>query len=215
MTGFVEAGAVLSLISGLITIIDATKTIYDGAKDTKGQPDAFRQVAARLPLVEAVLRRAEAKTITLRESEQDALRPLLASCKTKAEDLHKIFEKVVHRDDDKWHDRYKKAFSAMKKGVRVELLMEGILKDVQVLACRELETATDDEQKQLDDAIKEMEEIYSSLQEEADNLSLVHSGSGDNIATTGHGTTNLNKGSGSIYNNTFGDGTTANFGSKN
>jgi hypothetical protein len=212
MTGFVEAGAVLSLLSGLITIIDATKTIYDGAKDTKGQPDAFRQIAARLPLVETVLQRAEAKTRTLRESEQDALKPLLASCTTKAEDLHKIFEKVVHRDDDNWHSRYKKAFSAMKKGVRVELLMEGILKDIQVLACSELGTATENEQKELDDAIKEMD---SSLQDEADNISLVHSGSGDNIATTGHGTTNLNKGSGSMYNNTFGDGTTATFGSKN
>jgi hypothetical protein len=215
MTGFVEAGAVLSLISGLITIIDATKTIYDGARDTKGQPDAFRQVAARLPLVEAVLQRAEAKTKTLRESEQDALKPLLASCTTKAEDLRRIFETVIRRDDDKWHSRYKKAFSAMKKGVRVELLMEGILKDIQVLACSELGTATDDEQKELDDAIKEMEEMDSSLQDDIDNLSLIHSGSGDNIATTGHGTTNLNKGSGSMYNNTFGDGTTANFGSKN
>jgi hypothetical protein len=51
MTGVVEAGTVIGLISGVISIIEATKTIYDAAKDVKGQPDAFRQVAARLPLV--------------------------------------------------------------------------------------------------------------------------------------------------------------------
>ena len=51
MTGIVEAGTVIGLISGVISIIEATKAVYDAAKDAKGQPEAFRQVAARLPLV--------------------------------------------------------------------------------------------------------------------------------------------------------------------
>ena len=55
MTGVVEAGTIVGLISGVILIIEATKTIYDAAKDAKGQPEAFRQVAARLPLVRELL----------------------------------------------------------------------------------------------------------------------------------------------------------------
>jgi hypothetical protein len=37
-----EAGFVVSLILGVISIIEATKTVYDAAKDAKGQPEAFR-----------------------------------------------------------------------------------------------------------------------------------------------------------------------------
>jgi hypothetical protein len=215
MTGIIEAGTVISLISGVLTIIDATFKIYDSAKDANGQPEAFRQVAAQLPLVEDILQRAGTKAKTLDESEQDILEPILKSCKTKAGRLHEIFKKVVRRDDDKWHDRYKKAFSTFGKGHQVECLMEGILKDIQLLlACDKLaETATDDEIKRLEEAIKELDEMEPSLQDEADSH-FTHFGSGDLIGTTGNGTTYLNKGSGDMWNNTFGDGTTANFGSK-
>jgi hypothetical protein len=40
-----EAGFVIGLISGVILIIEATKIVYNTAKDIKGQPEAFRQVA--------------------------------------------------------------------------------------------------------------------------------------------------------------------------
>ncbi|KAH8749773.1 hypothetical protein F5882DRAFT_81723 [Hyaloscypha sp. PMI_1271] len=51
-----EAGFVISLIASVITIVDATKKVYNAAKDAKGQPEAFRQIAARLPLVIEILR---------------------------------------------------------------------------------------------------------------------------------------------------------------
>jgi hypothetical protein len=63
-----EAAFIVGLISGVISIIEATKTVYDAAKDAKGQPDEFRQVAARLPLVIGILHSAEAKAQALDET---------------------------------------------------------------------------------------------------------------------------------------------------
>lgn len=62
-----EAAFVVGLISGVISIIDATKTVYDAAKGAKGQPEAFRQVAVRLPLVIDILRSAKTRAQALDE----------------------------------------------------------------------------------------------------------------------------------------------------
>lgn len=43
-----ETAFVVSLISGVITNLEATKAVYNAANDPKGQREAFRQVAARL-----------------------------------------------------------------------------------------------------------------------------------------------------------------------
>ncbi len=96
-----EAAFVVGLILSVISIIEATKTVYDAAKDAKGQPEAFRQVAVQLPLVTAILYKAKERTQTLDETAQEALEPTLESCKTKAEKLEKMFRKVIRTDDDK------------------------------------------------------------------------------------------------------------------
>ncbi len=213
MTGVVEAGTVISLISGVITIIQATKTVYDTAKDAKGQPEAFRQVAIRLPLVNQILHGAKERTETLDEPAREALKPILESCKAKAENLEILFRRVVRKDDDKWYDRYKKAVGTLVKSGRVECLMEGILKDVQVLIYERLtETATDIQLKELEEAIKEMNEMPPSLPNDAGSLIQTHNGSGDNIGHTGPGTMNIHKGSGDLYHNEISGGAT--FGSK-
>ena len=56
-----EAGLLIGLISGIIQIINATEQVYQAAKDAKGQPTAFREVAARLPLVVNILNLAKHK----------------------------------------------------------------------------------------------------------------------------------------------------------
>jgi hypothetical protein len=105
MTGVVEAGTVIGLISGVISIIDAARTVYDAAKDAKGQPEAFRQVAARLPLVNEILHSSKESTQTLDESAREALKPILESYKAKAKNLEKVFQEVLGKDDYKWYDR--------------------------------------------------------------------------------------------------------------
>jgi len=183
-----EAGFVIGLISGVISIIEAAKTVFDAAKDAKGQPEAFRQVAARLPLVIEILRSAKERALALDDTAQEALEPILESCKAKAENLNKIFQKVIRKDDDKWFDRYKKALGTLGKGDKVESLMEGILKDTQLLAYEKLMgIATETQAKELEEGIKEMKEMPSSLPEETGSLNQKHSGSGDNIAHSGSG----------------------------
>jgi hypothetical protein len=82
-----EAAFVVGLISGVISIIEAIKTVYDAAKDAKGQLEAFRQVAARLPLVIDILRSAKARALALDETAEEAIEQILKSCKAKAEKL--------------------------------------------------------------------------------------------------------------------------------
>jgi len=195
-----EAGFVIGLISGVISIIEATKTVYDAAKDVKGQPEAFCQVDSRLRLVIEILHRAKERAQTLDEMAQEALEPILESCKAKAEKLKKIFQKVIRKDDDKWYDRYKKALGTLGKEDKVECLMEGILKDIQVLACeRMMGTATDAQIKEIEEAIKQMNEMPSSLPEDAGGVIQTHTGSGDNIGHSGPGTMNINKAAGDFY----------------
>ena len=189
-----EAGFVVGLISGVISIIEATKTVYDAAKDAKGQPEAFRQVATRLPLIIQILHSAEEKARVLDDTAQEALEPILESCKAKAENLKKTFQKVIRKDNDKWYDRYQKALGILGKGGKVEYLMEGILKDTQVLTCERLMgTATDAQVKELQEAITEMKEMPSSLTDQAGGVVQTHTGSGDNIGHWGSGVLNINK----------------------
>jgi hypothetical protein len=186
-----EAGFVVGLISGVISIIEATKTVYDAAKDAKGQPEAFRQVAARLPLIIEILHSAEERAQALDETAQEALEPILESCKAKAENLKKIFQKVIRKDNDKWYDRYKKALSTLGNGDKVECLMEGILKDIQVLACERLKgTATETQVKEIEEAIKQMNEMPSSIPDEAGGVIQANRDGGDNFANVGLGTMN-------------------------
>ena len=160
-----EAAFVVGLISAVISIIGATKTVYDDAKDAKGQPEAFRQVAAQLPLVIEILRSAIERIQLLEDTVQEALE-LVKSCKAKAEKLHEIFQKVIRKDDDKWYDRYKKALGTLGKGDKVECLMEGILKDIQVLVCERLMgPATEAQEKEIEEAIKQMNAMASSIPE--------------------------------------------------
>lgn len=166
-------------------------------------------MAARLPLVTAILHKAKERTQTLDETAQEALEPTLESYKTKAKKLEKMFRKVVRTDDDKWYDRYKKAVGTLGKQGRVEGLMEGMLKDIHVIACERLMgTATGAQVKEIEAAIKEMKEMPSSLTDEAGNVSQTHSGSGNNIGHSGSG--NIYAGD-SHHNQNTGD---VNYGSK-
>jgi N-terminal domain on NACHT_NTPase and P-loop NTPases len=183
-----EASFVVGLISGVISIVEATKRVYDAAKDAKGQPEAFRQVVARLPLVIDILRSVETRAQELDEQVEEALEHILKSCKAKAEKLQEIFQKVVRKDDDKWYDRYKKAVATVGKGAKVENLLGEILKDIQVIACEKLEgTATGAQVKELEQAIKEMNEMSHSLQEQTGGVTQHHYGSGNNNVNTGEG----------------------------
>jgi hypothetical protein len=76
-----------------------------------------------------------------------------------------------------------------------------MLKDIQVLACERLMgTATEAQVKEIEEAIKQMNEIPSSLQDETGIVNQTSYGSGHNISTSG-GNTNINSGTGEFYHN--------------
>ena len=47
-----ESILVLGTISSIITVVDETKRVYDGATNAHGLPQVFREVATRLPIVQ-------------------------------------------------------------------------------------------------------------------------------------------------------------------
>lgn len=86
--------------------------------------------------------------------------------------------------------------------------MEGILKDIQVLACgRLMGTATEAQVKEIEEAIKQMDEMPPSLQDETGSVNQTSYGSGHNILTSG-GNTNINSGRGEFYHNIISGGAT-------
>lgn len=147
-------------------------------------------MAARLPLVIEILHSAKAKAHALDGTAEEALAHTLKSCKAKAEKLQEIFQKVIRKDDDKWYDRYKKALNTLGKGDKVECLMEGILKDIQVLVYERLKgTATETQVKEIEEAIKQMNEMPSSIPDEAGGV-IQTNRDGDNFANVDPGTMN-------------------------
>lgn len=63
-----EVAFVVGLVASVIGIIDGVKTVWDSVKNPKGQPEAFRQVAARLPLVLSILENVKLEAKKLDET---------------------------------------------------------------------------------------------------------------------------------------------------
>jgi len=127
---------VIGIISGVIAIIDATAKIYKAANDASGLPEAFRDIATRLPLVCQTLQTvSENLNKTIPDEECcEAIKPVLRRCESRATQLEKIFKDVVPHAHASRMERYTLATRTWAKGDTVELLMKGILEDVQLLA---------------------------------------------------------------------------------
>ncbi|RYP12752.1 hypothetical protein DL767_011135 [Monosporascus sp. MG133] len=126
---------VIGLISGIIAIVGATVKVYGAATDASGLPEAFRNVAKRLPFVQETPQTAQGYLNTADPDEVfcNAIKPVLESCEDKAKRLAVIFEKVVPQADASRMERYLLAARTLGKGDIVESLMKGILDDVQLL----------------------------------------------------------------------------------
>ncbi|RYP30214.1 hypothetical protein DL767_006361 [Monosporascus sp. MG133] len=126
---------VIGLISGIIAIVSATVEVYGAATDASGLPEAFRDVAKRLPLVQETLQTAQGYLNTADPDKAfcNAIKPVLQGCEDKAKRLAVIFEKVVPQADASKMERYLLAARTLGKGDTVESLMKGMLDDVQLL----------------------------------------------------------------------------------
>ncbi|KAK5056856.1 hypothetical protein LTR84_012388 [Exophiala bonariae] len=154
-----EAALVLGLISASISTIDAAKKVYDAVHDAAGLPRAFREMAVRMPLVLAILRKAERqlKNGKVEESMLRAIHPLVEHCKLKSDKLSTLLREALAGEDASRFERYQKAIRTIGKGGRVRELMVGILTDIQLLAeNRSMGAATEDQFEQLLHAIEDI-----------------------------------------------------------
>jgi len=189
---------VIGLISGTIAIINAVTKVYDAVTDASGLPEAFRDVAQRLPLIKDTLQTALAHLNTSSRDNRfyQAMMPVVDGCKDKATRLEKIFLKVIPQADSPRSERYVLAVRTLGKGSRVESLMKGMLEDLQLLAGnRMMKLATEAQLGELAKAAEEVSAIPPSLLVE-DPASGIHN--------YGSGPQNVNTGSGSQLNNNGG-----------
>jgi len=198
-----EALAVLGAISAVISIVDGIKQVYDAASDPKGLPPAFKEVANRMPLVKNTLQAAE-NGIKADNDAAKGMKTVVDACETKAEKLADIFRKVLPEPDASRMEHYLKALRGLPKGSRVELLMKGILEDIQLLASNHgMKTVTKDEMEQLTKAIKEIEKVPPSADDElvgGSTFTNVHHGPGDHTTYQALKDMYVNPGSGTMYN---------------
>ncbi|KAH7000503.1 ankyrin repeat-containing protein [Ilyonectria destructans] len=200
-----EAGLVIGLISGIISIVEATWTIYSDIKDTKCLPRTFHQTAETLPLVEDTLRIAQGYIDKLESTEESckAMKRILEGCKTKTEKLQKIFGEIAPQPDDSRFASYRKVARALGKGSRVEALMDGVLRDVTALVQNHgIKTVTDESLGKMAKAIEDLSALPPSLEPEDEPSHISHYGSGDIHHAGGdiiHGNHNEYHGSGTAH----------------
>lgn len=194
MSGVAEASAVIGLISGVIAIVEAIKTVYDAAGDASVLPKAFREVAQRLPLIRDTLRIAEGQLRgpNVDEASSAAIKDAVENCKAKAEKLENIFQECVPPADASTFDRYLAALRSLGKGHKVEVLMKGLLENVQNLANNNaIKAATGEQIAKLAEAIEAVSAMEPSVPDEMIKTPTVtgrnvHTGTGDLYAADGN-----------------------------
>ena len=101
MSGFGEASLVLGIISSIISVINATKRIYEAIEDEAGLPTNFKKSATKLPLIAKLLEDVERYVNNAAdESIKAACTPTLVDCKVQATHLRELFEKVMPEEGD-------------------------------------------------------------------------------------------------------------------
>ena len=198
-----EAIAILGIISSVISIVDGTKQVYDAASNTNGLPEAFREVAARLPIVREILDSAERhiKEGGTNEDSCKAAKNVVEDCQSRAQKLEKLFQDVIPVDGASRAERYISAVKAVGKGNRVETLMKGMLEDLKLLAIKHgMVTETDRREKELIKAIEELAALRPSLSERAtDEPAFIATHSGSGAIYQAQGDQFTNPGSGHFY----------------
>jgi hypothetical protein len=190
---------VIGGISAIITLLDASIKIYDSARNDMKLAETFKSVQRRLPVILHILQTCanalEPSKDSLPSDVCEALEKVLDSCSEKARRLREIFEMVIPGEKDTWEKRYAKVIRRLGKGSKVEELMAALTQDVQLVVNNNaVNSATPEQNVELEDILKEMKSVKSSTPEEERMALAFHSGGGAQ-------TNNVNSGSGQQINN--------------
>lgn len=200
---------VISSISAIISLLDASIKIYDSAQKDIKLSATFDVVRRRLPVLLHTLETCK-NHLKLRKDAIpgdvcEALEKSLDACDAKASNLRGIFEKIIPGESDTWEKRYLKVLRRIGKGNKVEELMRSMAEDVQLIVNHDaVRSANAKQNLELENIIKEMNEVDSSVPNEENMVMTFSSGGGAQ-------TNNLNIGSGQQINNNA-PVTTQNFG---
>ncbi|OAL39847.1 hypothetical protein AYO20_00759 [Fonsecaea nubica] len=127
---------VIGAISAVISIIDASIKVYDGAQKDVKLPDTFHVVGRRLSF----------------------LRNTLETCKSHLQPIQdSLSADVLPVENDGWEKRYAKVVKRLGKGNKVEELMVSIAEDVQLVVNHHaVQSAKPEQISELEKIIKEM-----------------------------------------------------------
>jgi hypothetical protein len=193
----------LGLISGIITVIEASIKLYKIVKDSSGLPPNLRDAASRLPLI------LDSLTIAAHGIQQDsqplesyaALDAVLQACNDRAHQLYQIFAAIVPPIGATRSRRYLMAVRSFSQIDKANVLVEGILTDLQVLTFNHVVKA----------AIRGQIEENIGIETKPDSkklaITLINTGVGRQYAHMGQGNQNITSNKATQVNGTFNGGT--------
>ncbi|KJK61032.1 Tetratricopeptide repeat [Aspergillus parasiticus SU-1] len=196
----------LGVLSAVITVLDATTTLYQRARKDIRLSETFEVAARRLPVLLHILQTFKSTLEPLKDSLSsdvcEALEETLNNCEEKARRLSEIFTKVLSGPTDSvsWRQRYSKIVHRLGQRNKVDLLMIAITQDVQLLVnCESIGSVTPSQNTELETILNEMKDhCDTTLLEDGFSLSFHSSGAQNNNVNSGNG--QLNTGSGQQIN---------------
>lgn len=183
---------VIGGISAVISILDASKKVWESARKDIDLPKTFIEVARRLPVLQETLqtcyKHLEPVANDLPKETVDGLDKSLEITKSQARALRDIFEETIPGSDSGRMERLKKAVNRVGKGKKVEQLMEGISKDARQIAdLHAVKSANPELANNLDKLIQDLRGLEPSLPNEPAQGNHFYNYDGKQYNNTGKG----------------------------
>jgi hypothetical protein len=184
---------IIGLVSGIVTLIEASVSIYKALENGPGLPGAFRNSAARLPLIQESLTLVSENLDADASSaaSQAALKQVLDSSTGRATALHDAFQAMVQPPGVSPWTRGLIAMQAKSKARHVDKLISGIMEDLQVLTANHaVKAATRAQVEGLVAKIKQNKELIEREDDE-EAVGYRHARSNKQYVYTGVGNQNI------------------------
>ncbi|KAK8087710.1 hypothetical protein PG997_002671 [Apiospora hydei] len=198
-----EATHVRNSVRDVKSALENLGNDYSNPSDPEELPAAFAEVLKHLPPVCDALACAKAQIEQRKdESTWAEVKDSMDQCKAKASSLESIYGKVVPSAAAQRMERYRNAVRGLGKGGRVEVLMEGILRDVKVLLTVDegMKVAAEGHIRTLAEVMAQVSAIPPSLQDDGSASGIYNYGSGPQNVVTGEGQQYNNNNTGNQFN---------------
>lgn len=158
-------------ISAVITVIEASIKVYQGARSDAKLPETFRAVADRLPLLLSTLQTCHDQLYTVEVSiPNDVAKSFLSitqRCKAQARSLRDIFEDTIPGESAGLLERYKTSVKTLGKGKKVEELVLSISEDIRaVVDYQSIKSARPELSEGLEELISAIKNMKPSIPEQ-------------------------------------------------